>query len=619
MVKILSLALVGALLQPFTAFATDLTTLEPVVVTATRFSQPASQIPSSTTVITAEEIISSGARDLGEILRDATSVDVSSNGPRGATSLAKIRGSSAEQVLVLLDGIRLNSEQNGNFDLNSLPVSLKDIERIEIVRGPASALYGSAASGGVIQIFTRKPEARPSTTLNWNEGSYDTRNFGLSHGWQIGEFYYRLGASADRSNGYRDNSELNQENYNGLVGINLPGGYNIEASTYYLDKDNGVPGATFYTLPNANQRDRNIFSQFKVNGSVGPIQATARLIYDRQKSQYVDPDSSTDDTHLLDTLGTEIQLTWQSGIHTLVVGGDYYNDELNSTANGDHTQDRWSLFAQYETNPTSWAKILAGVRYDEHSAFGSVVSPKAGFVFTPTDTTTFHVSVGKSFRAPTLNDRFWPSAGYSYIDFFTGELIEGGTEGNPDLDPETTWEYEIGINQRIGEIATLKAAGFMRDAKDLIIWAEGNDNWYRPYNVTEARTWGAETSAEFLIHKKVTWGINYTYLIPKNRQTDEYIPNIPQHQAGSFLALGPFWDTKLRIGGRYVRYYDDPARTDRSYMIFDATLTRPFVIMDGLEIELLVSARNILDREYEVNKGYPMPPAEVQVGVSASF
>jgi outer membrane cobalamin receptor len=462
----------------------------------------------------------------------------------------------------------------------------------------------------VIQIFTRKPDARPSTVLNWNEGSYDTRNFGLSHAWQIGDFYYRLGASADRSDGYRDNSELNQESYNGLVGINLPGGYNIEASSYYLDKKAGFPGPTSWPSPNAKQIDRNTFAQLKVSGPTGPLQATARLIYERQKSQYVDPDyyPPADDTHVLDTLGTDIQLTWQSGIHSLVFGGDYYNDELDSTANGNHTQDRWSFFAQYEIEPIQWAKLLAGVRYDEHSDFGSVVSPKAGLVFLPTDSTSLHLSVGKSFRAPTLNDRFWPD--------------EGGMKGNPDLEPETTWEYEVGIKQRLAKLAIIKITGFMRDAKNLIQWAPVTDDvWgdYTPSNVTKARTWGAEGSAEFLFHKKVTWGINYTYLHPKNRNTDEYILNIPQHQAGSYLVLGPFWDTKLRIGGRYARYYDDPTRNGQSYMVFDATLTRPFVIMNGLEMELIVSAKNILDRKYEVNKGYPMPPAEIQVGVSAYF
>jgi vitamin B12 transporter len=613
--KVLSLALACLLLQTGQVLSAEISTLEPVIVTATRFAQPASQIPASTTVISADQIAASGARDLGEVLRDVVSLDVSSNGPRGATAFGKIRGSSAEQVLVLLDGVRLNSEQNGTFDLNSLPVTLKDIERIEIVRGPASALYGSAASGGVIQIITRKAESKPLTIANWNEGSHDTRNFGLSQSWKPGRFYYRIGASGDRSDGYRDNSELNQETYNGLIGIDLPGGYNVEASAYYLDKKNGVPGSTFWPLPNAKQRDKNTFSQLKLSGPAGPLEVTARLIYDRQKNQYEDPDNfpPEDDTHILETLGTEVQATWKAGIHTLVFGGDFYDDELDSTANGDQEQERWSLFTQYEIEPVSWARILAGLRYDEHSDFRSVFSPRAGLVLLPTDSTTIRLSAGKSFRAPTFNDRFWPDLIY--------------VKGNPDLDPETAWEYEVGLEQNMGQWGVVNVAGFMRQAKDLIVWKGfpmvpplwPGAEYYMPVNYDKVRTWGAEADATFHLHEQLQWGLNYTFLRPKDRNTGDYIPNIPHHQAGSFIEIGPFWDIKLRLAGRYVRYYKDPSRRHPSYMVFDATLSRPFVIGKGLELELMVAARNIFDKEYEINNGYPMPPAEIQVGITAYF
>ncbi len=606
--KILAVALAGLLLQTSYSWSQTPQVLDPVVVTATRFAQPASELSTSTTVITANEIISSGARDLGEVLRSTTSLDVSSQGPRGAVSLAKIRGSSAEQVLVLLDGVRLNSQQNGLFDLNSLPVALKDIERIEIVRGPASALYGSAASGGVIQIFTRQPETKPRTSVTWREGSYDTRNFGVSHAWKMENLYYRIGANGDRSDGYRDNSALNQETYNGLVGMDLPGGYNIEGSAFFIDKKVEVPGTTSWLTPNARQRDRNIFSQLAVKGPTGPLFTTARLVYDRQKSQYADPDTwpgPTDDTHTLETIGSELQTSWKTGIHTLVFGGDYYEDDLDSTANGKRDQERWSLFTQYQIDPTAWASFLVGLRYDGHSDFRSVFSPRVGVSLFPTETTTVRLSAGKSFRAPTLNERFWPA------DFFT--------EGNPNLDPETAWEFELGVDQKLGRSGTIRIAGFMRQAEDLIQWSEGTDFIWRPTNIAKSRTWGAEASAEFRLHQSVLWGANYTYLRPKDRESGDYLLNIPHHQGSSFVQFGPFWDTSLRLTGRYARYYKDPSRRHPSYMVFDASLSRPFVLPNGLELELQVAAQNIFDKDYEINKEYPMPPAEIQVGLTAYF
>jgi vitamin B12 transporter len=609
--KVLPLALAGVLLHAGQPFAAETTTLDPVVVTATRFAQPLSTVPAATTVITAEEIVSSGARNLGEVLRDVVSLDVSSRGTQGALATPSIRGSSGEQVLVLLDGMRLNSQQNGIFDLNTLPISLKEIERIEIVRGPASALYGSSAVGGVIQIITKRPEATPFTNLTWTEGSYNSRNLGLSHGWQVGPAYYRIGASVDRSDGYRSNTDLNKETFSGLLGFNLPADYNLEMIVNHLDKKLGTPGPTFFPSPDAKQRDQNTFTQFKISGPVGPVQLTARAMYDRQESRFQDPLGwpSTSDTHKLETVGTEIQATWNKDIQNIVLGGDFYNDTLDSTANGDREQDRWALFAQYDIQPLERFQVLLSLRYDDHSDFRSAFSPRASLIFTLLENTRLRISAGKSFRAPHFNDRFWPDTGF--------------VAGNPDLKPESAWEYEVGLEQQWHDFAGAKIAGFIRDAKDLIVWAaddpEDMFSTWRPNNVNRSRTWGAEADAWLLLHSHVRWGVNYTFLRPKDRDTGDYLKNLPHHQAGSYIEVGPFWDTKLRLAGRYARYYKDPSRKHSSYMVFDATLSRPLLVWQRLEMELQVAARNILDKDYEVINGYPMPPAEIMVSLSATF
>ena len=615
--KVLPLALAGVLLHAGQPFAAETTTLDPVVVTATRFAQPLSTVPAATTVITAEEIVSSGARNLAEVLRDVVSLNVNSRGTLGSLATPSIRGSSGEQVLVLLDGMRLNSQQNGIFDLNTLPLSLKEIERIEIVRGPASALYGSSAVGGVIQIFTKRPEAKPFTNLTWTEGSYNTRNLGLSHGWEVGPAYYRIGSSADRSDGYRPNSALNKETFSGLLGFNLPADYKLEMFVNHLDKKLGTPGPTSYPSPDAKQRDQNTFTQFKISGPVGPVHLTARAMYDRQENRFQDPLGwpSTSDTHVLDTVSTEIQATWNKNNQNIVFGGDFYNDTLDSTANGDREQNRWALFAQYDVQPLDRFQVLLGLRYDDHSDFRSAFSPRASLVYSVLENTRLRISASKSFRAPHFNDRFWPDA--------------GGVAGNPDLKPESAWEYEVGFEQKWKDFAGIQVAGFMRQAKDLINWApddpEDESSTWRPSNVNRSRTWGAEADAWFRLHSHVRWGLNYTFLRPKDRDTGGYLKNIPHHQSGTYLELGPFLDTKLRLAGRYARYHEDPLRKHSSYMVFDATLTRPFIIWHGFEVELQVAARNILDKGYEINTGYfapggfTMPPAEIMVGLSATF
>ena len=144
-----------------------------VVVTGSRMDEPLSKVSASVAVVTSEEIAERGATRFDEVLQDVVGMHVVSNGTRGSVSSASIRGSEAAQVLVLLDGVRLNSPQYGQFDLNQLPVPLSDIERVEVLRGAASALYGSNALAGVVNIITRTPGPQPTGQLGWTEGRND--------------------------------------------------------------------------------------------------------------------------------------------------------------------------------------------------------------------------------------------------------------------------------------------------------------------------------------------------------------------------------------------------------------------------------------------------------------
>ena len=143
---------------PFSAFAEEPIRLDEVVVTATRLEEPIEDVAQDITVITRKEIESGSYRDLTEIVRNASGLHLTEYGNRGANALASLRGSTAEQVLVMVDGKRLNKPGDGLFDLNTLPVPIENIERVEILRGASSALYGADAMGGVINIITRIPD-----------------------------------------------------------------------------------------------------------------------------------------------------------------------------------------------------------------------------------------------------------------------------------------------------------------------------------------------------------------------------------------------------------------------------------------------------------------------------
>jgi len=580
--------------------------LDPVVVTATRSAQPKSQLTASVTVITADQIAATGATRLDEVLRDAVGLQITSSGPAGAIATPSIRGSEGAQVLVLLDGIRLNSPQNGQFNLSNLPVALEEIERIEVLRGPASALYGTSALGGVIQIFTRKPESEPQTSLSWSEGRFDTRDLSFSTSRRKGGVRYRLGAGLDRSQGYRTNSDLDQSSLDGMLGFELGGGYDLQLSAFYLDKENGVPGSTAWPSPQARQQDRNLLADLSLSGPAGPLALTVRASYERRRNDYQDPGAWTpiDDTHIVETLGSELTTRWENGPHRLLVGGDFYRDRLDSTASGEQEEGRGSLFGQYEYAATARLKLLLGLRYDIHSEFRNEWSPRAAALFKLSEQTRLRASASRAFRAPTLNDRYWPATSFA--------------RGNPDLDPETAWEYELALDHDLGEQGHVSLAVFRRDARDLIDWRPDSSFVWSPVNVDEARIWGGEASVDLRLCERLKTGANYTYLYPKDRATDLFLDNKTRHQAHLYLEIGPVREARLRLDGRYLKYYG-ATRDTGGFVVLDASLSRPFVLDSGVTFEARLSLKNLLDRRYEENPGYPMPPRELFAGVTAYF
>lgn len=585
--------------------------LEPVVVTATRTPRVAARVAPSVTVISAEEIRASGARRLQEVLRDAVGVNVVETGAQGQLATASIRGSEAQQVLVLLDGIRLNSPQLGQFDLANLPVALDQIERIEVLRGPSSALYGSNALAGVIHIVTRRPEAEPRTSLSWSEARRDTRDVGFSASRRVGTLGYRLGASRDHSQGHRDNSDVDRTTLDGLLTVELPGGFGLEAYGYHLQKEIGVPGPRGWESPDARQHDENTSASLALTGPVGPLALTGRGVYDRFDNTYRDPGAflPIDDRHLAQTLGAEVQADTPIRGQGLTLGGELYRDFLDSSANGLQDQSRWAVFGQQEVALTSRASALVGVRFDGHSDFRNEWSPRASLLLSPGGGSRVRASAGRAYRAPTFNDRFWP--------------FDGFARGNPDLDPETAWEYELGVTQDLGGWGSAGLAGFRRDATDLIDWqpedpADPFSTW-SPVNVGTSRIWGAEAVGTAVPHRRVGLGAQYAYLHAVDRDTRRFLPGKPRHQASAHVDLEAFADLRFRLSSRYARYVSAPTRRDPAYTVFDARVSRPVYLADAVTLDLTFAVDNLFDREYEINPGFPMPPRTWRAGVTATF
>jgi outer membrane receptor protein involved in Fe transport len=214
--------------------------------------------------------------------------------------------------------------------------------------------------------------------------------------------------------------------------------------------------------------------------------------------------------------------------------------------------------------------------------------------------------VARSYRAPTFNDLFWPASAF--------------TAGNPNLQPEKAWSYELGGEKRFGDFAVFKVAGFYRDVTDLIHWAPGTDFVWRPTNVQTAHIWGGETELVFYPWKGLSIPLNYSYLDPQDASTGEPITNKPKHIVNAGVEYVTAFGLKSSLKGRYVQYYVNNTSTlNRDYFVLDARLAYEFKIYQKFKGEGFVSLTNILNRDYQVNEGFPMPPQSLNGGVSIAF
>jgi outer membrane cobalamin receptor len=590
--------------------------LKEVVVTATKTEKKQQDVTQSVTVITGEEIRKSGATNAAEIVRTATGSTVNEYGPLGALSVITLRGSTYQQVLVLLDGQRLNSASAGGYDLSGLPVPLEAIERIEIVRGSSSALYGSDAVGGVVNIITKKP-ATSQTTLTGALGRFGYTSASLYNSGRDGNTYYALSASKERSHGHRENSDADRVTAGIKVGYDLGVDSSIEASSDYMTKDQGVPGHALFPSPVARQQTREVISGLRYRGRMSQsVDYSLRAYQNQQKIGFQNPDPFFPEfsRHRSTATGAEAQVNWLMGSFNLVtIGVEGREDRLVSTTAGDHSASLSAAFIQDEMNLGDSIILVVGGRNDKHSVYGDEWSPRASARYLSAGSgTILRASYGKSFRAPTLNDLYWPDSLF--------------LAGNPNLQPESAEEYEGGIEQPFGTGNTIKGTLFRRKVKDLIQWQPDANFKFSPTNIGRARISGVEAEAKFALSQTFTWMVNYLHMFPVDEETGNRLfsanSHIPDMQIGTTILAALDQKTVISLDGRWVKNYVDFTQAGAEkweYYTVDGKITEVLSVQKGLKTEIFIGMKNMFNRKYEVVQGYPMPPQELYGGLTAQF
>mgnify|MGYP001594260474 FL=1 len=559
--------------------------LEPVVVTATRTPTKLSYITRSVSVIDASDIKNSPAYSVEELLRYALGVDIMQRGPYGVQADSGIRGSTFSQVLILVNGIRVNDPQTAhhNFDLG---LTLQDIERIEILRGHGSSLYGADAFGGIINIITKKPDKVKYADISYGEYNTSLINGGFSE--KRGSFGTSFSLEKKKSDGYRYDTDFDITTLSSNSTLNLPDLGSLNFLVGYTDKEFGAND--FYGAYPSKEWTDTVFmsmgSELK-NGILKP-----NIFYRKHRDKYMLDISKPDwyvNHHTTNVYGAELQSCIPLGVlGNLILGGEGVKEEIESSVLGDHNAFRAAVYAENESLFADKFILNLGIRGDHHSIYGMEWAPSvsAGWRFS---SFMLRSSVGRTFRAPSFTELYYKSP---------------ANLGNPNLKPENAWSYELGADYYHSEDRLrFGITSFRRNEVNLIDWIKKDVSFpqWKAENITKAQIAGIETTLKITPINSLDTLINYTFTESHAMENKNYISkyalNYPRHQFG------------IKVGYRFpfgVQVVTESSYKERAkekgYVLLDARISKRFS-----RLEIYIEETNILGTEYQDIKGVPMP------------
>lgn len=610
------------------AYADNAVTIPQIVISATRSPTDIAEIASSITVITEEDIKRKNKPTVTELLREVPGVTVANNGGVGQTTRLFMRGTNSNHVLVLMDGIALNdpSDPGDAFDFSNL--STDNIERIEVLRGAQSTLYGSQAIGGVVNIISKKGKGAPKQNAFAEYGRYNSSKVGMGSSGEIGHTSYSLQASNLHTDGIsalsktRGGTEKDGNNsYTAAANIaskltdDLTAKMNLRYNRSVTEFDSAgslLPRPFDDPLPDNDSRQINsrMSGEWSLMGGkwvqelgVGYLHLNRNQIteyYDSLfniffgRQQYWGWRSNMDWVH---------RVTLIPG-HALTFGAETSRDHFKSLSVSERDVGNVGLFFddQYVITPNLF--INAGIRTDIHQTFGRQSTWKLAPGYTVKETgTRLKATYGKGFKAPSLFQLF------------------DDASGNADLKPEQSDSWDAGFEQALfGDKVTFGATVFRNDIDNLISFDSSPP--YAAINIGKARTQGVESSVT--VRPLPLWSVkaSHTFTQADDRRADKQLSRRPKHQANLSTTYQYSIDGDVGVNVRYVG-----KSSDIDYQSpYGRTYNRPFATVDlstnyklNPAITLYGRLDNLFDKRYEEVYGFGQPGMALYGGVKTEF
>lgn len=609
----MSASLIGLAFTTPTFAAEDIN-LDDVVVTASRVPQTRESVIADVTVIDQEEIKRAGQSTLVELLAHQAGIEISSSGGAGTASGVFIRGTNTSHVVVLIDGMRVDSATLGTTAFENLP--LGQIEKIEILRGPASTLYGQDAIGGVIQIFTKKGEGAVKFNGNVGYGSYNTKRANAGVSGSVGDTSFALNVSSLDTNSfsaintknkdYNDKDTYRNLAFSGKVSHQIEVGHEIGLQLLHSDGrvhfDNSCPTSDPVTFECITQKfdsktdsKQYSFSVFSNNQFTDFWLSKVRIGEGVDESRTFDFGSVTGGDFYKTR---QFQLSWQNDfklpIGTLTLLYDNLNQNVNSSVSYTVAErDNDGFVASYLLNYDAHSLQLSA-RHDSNSQFGSHNTGSLGYGYKINPNWRITGSYGTAFKAPTFNDLYYP--------FF----------GNPNLKPELSRNIEASLRYQ-ADNTSASATIYHQKVRDLI----GYDDAFNVMNINKARIDGLSLSANQHFDN-LNMGGSIDIQSPKDEKLDKLLVRRANRHASLYAnyTLGD-WRFGAETIASSIRYNNSTnSKSLGGYVLLNATVDYKF----AKDWSVQARANNILDKEYALaldfgGEAYNTPGANLFVNI----